>query len=275
MAVGEVRAFEDPDYARGAALKLPDLFPDADNGALRGIKRPDYLGRPEIPARLYAHIPEARLLAVLRDPIERAISSYFHFVRHGFLPIVPVDIAFTTLLEGGWEKQYPRSSEVLSYGRYGQHLKNYLEYFPHEQILLFEQRQLIDHLDACLERAFLFLGAEPFKQTSHRPRVSGRGVYSASRLSILRTKNRHRYVYAPDLSRREPRRMTPWGLAYNAAVVGLDRVVLSRFDDGRAPQLSTKTRAAVAEYYQEDAALLRELLPAWSVPAPWLESQND
>lgn len=275
LAPGEVRAFEDPHYADGAVRDLPRLFDGVDRNVRRGIKRPDYLGRPEVPARLHRHLPEARLLAVLRDPVDRAVSSYFHFVRHGFLPLAPVDVALTTLLDGGWERRYPRATEVLSYGRYGEHLSRYLEYFPAEQMLVFEQRQLIENRDACLTRAFEFLGAAGSAPPDDRPSVSNKGVYSAARLRILRTKNAHRYRYAPDLSRREPRRMTPWGYAYNAAVVGLDRVLLSRFDNGRAPRPTPAVRDALLEYYRADSDVLRELLPLWETPAPWLEAAVD
>lgn len=275
LAPGEVRAFEEPYYSDGAADRLPELFAGVADDVVVGIKRPDYLGRPEIPARLHRHLPDAHLLAVVREPVDRAVSSYFHFVRHGFVPLTGIDEAFTALLEGSWTDRYPRSAEVLAYGRYGEHLTRYLEHFPAGQMLVLEQRQLIEDRDGCLARALELLGVTGDVPAPGGPRVSNKGVYAPTRLRLLRTKNPHRYRYAADLSRREPRQMTLWGRAYNAGVVGLDRMVLSRFDDGRPPRLSPAVRAAVEDYYRDDAATLRELLPLWSTPAPWLETHRD
>jgi Sulfotransferase domain len=267
---GEVRSFEDPFYAQGAVDELPSLFLRADPRVARGIKRPDYLGRPEIPARLAKHLPDARLLVVLREPIARAVSSYFHFVRHGFVPLVPIDEAFDSLLAGSWADRFPHSSEVLEFGRYGEQLTRYLEYFPPEALLVFEQHALIGDPQGSLRRAFEFIGVEPGFKLPERDRVSNRGVYSPLRLRLLRTKNRTRYRYTEDMRRRFPKRATPWGWTYNAAVVGLDRVVLSRFDDGRPPALSPAIRARLDDYYAPDLDVLRQLLTHWPVDVTWL-----
>jgi hypothetical protein len=64
--------------------------------------------------------------------------------------------------------------------------------------------------------------------------------------------------------------MTPWGWGYNAALVGLDRGLLSRLDPGRPPELSPRMRTQVEEYYAGDRPVLREHLANWSVEVPWL-----
>lgn len=274
VAEGEVRAFEEPHYSRGAVAGLPAIFEEVASRQVCGIKRPDYLGRPEIPERLHRHLPEARLIAVLRDPVPRAISSYFHFVRHGFVPLAPVDDAFVALLSGAWESAYPRAHQILTYGLYGEQLQRYLEYFPPQRMLVLGQQQLIEERTASLTKAFEFLGVDSSAKIPIGPKVSNKGVYSSARLRLLRTKNRQKYHYAADLSRREERRMTPWGYVYNTAAVGLDRLILSRFDDGRAPSLRRDVRARLVEYYEEDGSVLRDLLPLWSTSAPWLGGRS-
>lgn len=268
---GEVRHFEDPFYAGGAAASLPELFERPVGEAVRGIKRPDYLGRPEIPARLKEHLPDARLLAVLRDPVPRAVSSYYHFVRHGFVPLRPIDQAVASLLAGEWDERYPRAPEVLSFGRYGEHLDRYLTLFPPERILVFDQRELITQPQAALRRAFQFVGVDPeFTLPERSGKVSNKGVYSPLRLRLLRTKNRTRFSYTPERDRRYPKRMTPWGWTYNAAIVGVDRLVLSRFDEGRPPPMSAQTRRALEDYYAEDRELLRGVAETLGISLEWL-----
>jgi hypothetical protein len=261
IAEGEVRCFEDPYYSQDAVDALPTLFSSpAGSHTLRGIKRPDLLGRPEVPARLHRHLPDAKLFAVVREPVARAVSAYYHYVRHGFLPLLSIDDAFEALLQGALVADHPRSAEVLEFGRYGAHLQRYQDHYSPEQIMVFEQKQLTGDPARQLHTAFEFIGVDPGFVPTTTSAVSNRGVYAPFRLRLLRTKNRFVYTYTPSLDRRYPRRPTPLGWTYNAAVVALDRLVLSRFDEGRPAELSPDLRARVAAFYDEDRDLLRRLL---------------
>lgn len=270
MASGEVRAFEDPFYASGGPAELESLFA-SHSGLVRGIKRPDYLGRSEIPARLHKHLPDAKILVVLREPLARAVSAYFHMVRHGFVPLRPIDEAFALISAGVWNAQYPRASEILTYGLYGQHLNRYLDHFGPEQIMVFDQAEVTKNSQVALRRAFTFLDVDPdFALPAKENKVSNQGVYSPLRLRLLRTKNRSKYKYSADLSRRESRRMTPWGWVYNAGVVGLDRTLLSRLDSGRPPELNGQTQRLLEDYYASDREILKNLIEQWPTKVPWL-----
>ncbi|WP_148571533.1 sulfotransferase family protein [Nocardioides caldifontis] len=270
IAEGEVRYFEDPFYSPEAVATLPELFSSPVGSTLRGIKRPDYLGHPEVPARLHEYLPDARLLVVIREPVARAVSAYYHYVRHGFAPLMPLDEAFEALVAGTLTARYPRSAEVLDYGLYGKHLSRYLEHYPVEQLKVFEQKTLTAQPEPSLRSAFEFLGVDTSFVPDTTSYVSNKGVYSPFRLRLLRTKNRFVYDYSADLRLRRPRKPSPLGWAYNAAVVGLDRTVLSRFDDGRPPALSARARAQLEEFYAQDRQALEPILAQQGVTAPWL-----
>jgi hypothetical protein len=274
IADGEVRYFEDPFYSPEAVASLPELFHRPAVGTLRGIKRPDYLGRPEVAERLHRHLPDALLFAVVRDPVDRAVSAYYHYVRHGFLPLLPLEDAFEALLAGDsttMAARYPRSPEILDYGLYGKHLQRYLDHFGREQLLVFEQKGLTGDPAGSLRQAFEFVGADPSFVPTATSSVSNRGVYSPMRLRLLRTKNKFVYDYTPNLDRRYPRKPSPVGWLYNAGVVGVDRLVLSRFDEGRPPALSPDLRKRVSAFYDADRAVLSELLVGMPAEnAAWL-----
>lgn len=269
IAPGEVRCFEDPFYSPQAPTALPGLFQGAPT-AVRGIKRPDLLGRPEAPARLARHLPQARLLAVLREPVARAVSAYYHYVRHGFAPLLPLDDAFDALLGDRLVETHPRTREILAYGRYGEHLSRYHEHFDRDRVLVFEQKGLVGDPLPALRRAFVFLGVDPGFEPDTTASVSNKGVYSPTRLRLLRSKNRVTHSYSPTLDLRTPRKPSPAGWLYNAGVVGLDRLVLSRFDSGRPPALGEDVRRRVEAYYAEDRGRLLEELSGSAVTAPWL-----
>jgi len=55
--------------------------------AITGEASPYYLFHPLVPERARADVPAARLIALLRDPVERAYSHYQHLVRLGTEPL--------------------------------------------------------------------------------------------------------------------------------------------------------------------------------------------
>ncbi len=270
IAAGEARHFEDPDYQAGAVARLPSLFESRSPQIRRGIKRPDYLGRPEIPERLHRHLPSAHLFVVIREPVARAVSAYYHYVRHGFVPLMPIDRAFDELLGHRLAERYPRSEEILSYGLYGRHLKRYEEFFPRDRIMVMYQSSLVGDPTAGLQAAFKFLDVDPTFVPSRPASAPNRGVYWGPRLRLLRTKNHVKFRYSETLDRRYPRQPGPVGWLWNASVVGVDRTVLSRFDSGRPPRMSDATMERVKDYYAADTEDLASLLDSGIGPIPWL-----
>lgn len=96
MPYGETPFFESPDYERNNIRDLEKIFVDRDEKCI-GIKRPTYIGKPEVPERILAHLPNAKLIAVLRNPIDRAISAYFHNINYGFIPAIDVETGSKSL----------------------------------------------------------------------------------------------------------------------------------------------------------------------------------
>ena len=56
---------------------------------------PYYIFHPEVPRRAHALLPKARLIVLLRDPVERALSQYFHSRRLG-LESLPIEQALAS-----------------------------------------------------------------------------------------------------------------------------------------------------------------------------------
>jgi len=86
--------------------------------------RPDER-RDMIPQRIHDSIPDVRLILILRDPVERAVSAYYHYLRKGVWP------------------DWPSMSEVVgsrgmvAEGYYDVHLARWLEFFDDEQLRIF------------------------------------------------------------------------------------------------------------------------------------------
>ena len=108
--------------------------------ALSGEATPYYLFHPTAPARAHAVVPDARLVAVLRDPVARAVSGYHHAVRFGH-ERRPIEVALdpdneerlANIADDGWfdERQSPaRLRGYLARGRYAEQLERWWAHYP-------------------------------------------------------------------------------------------------------------------------------------------------
>ncbi|XVQ06635.1 sulfotransferase family protein [Spirillospora sp. CA-255316] len=136
------------------------LFDDAPRETLRGESTPFYLYDRAAQRRIHDLIPQARLIAVVRDPVERAHSNWTHLWSAGLEPIDDFVLACRAehlRIEAGWSEFW----HYLRMGRYGEQLDHLLTLFPREQVLIFRYRDLLVRPAQALDRICSFLGAEP------------------------------------------------------------------------------------------------------------------
>ncbi len=120
----EIPFFQKPDYNPKIIEQYFNNL-NKNKSKIFGIKRPDYLGTVGIEKRIAKHIPDAKLIVVIRNPIDRLRSAYFHYIKTGFLPINELNKGIKLLLNGKLKKNYPRSNELIKYGHYYKHIKRY------------------------------------------------------------------------------------------------------------------------------------------------------
>lgn len=103
-------------------------------------------GHPEAAARIAAALPDAHLVCLVRDPIERAVSQYRHHRREGTEPRPLAE----ALLDPG--------SQYLSRSRYAERLAPFLAHFPREQLTVVVSERLRTDPRDVLRRLFSTLG---------------------------------------------------------------------------------------------------------------------
>lgn len=126
-------------------------FADAGSARARGEASPNYSKVHLIPKpaeRIAAAIPQARLIYVVRHPIERMRSMYLHQVADG-RERRSIDEALAT------NRDYLRTSS------YGFQVAAYLRWFPRDQLLLLKSEDLRADRQAALHRVFDFIGVDP------------------------------------------------------------------------------------------------------------------
>jgi hypothetical protein len=133
------------------------LFDDAPVGTLRGESTPFYLSDFPAQQRIRALIPDVKLIAILRDPIDRAYSNWTHLWCDG---LEPVDDFIRACAEedrrvaAGWARfwRYKRL------GLYGAQVPHLYTLFPRGQVHLLRYKDLVDESRATLNRICAFLG---------------------------------------------------------------------------------------------------------------------
>ena len=260
MPRGETPFFEDPEYDPADLSPLARAFP-ADPAPSRtlGIKRPNYLGLPEVPQRIARDLPGVRLLAVLRNPVYRAVSAYFHLMRSRLIPVAPIETGLPRVLDGAYDGRYPAARTIVSFGLYARHLARYDRYFPPERLKVVLYEQIKDDPAALLRDAFTFVGVDPAAEVDRPDRRPMPGMYSIARLRINTTLERPATGYFQGRTRMR-RKRDPLSRALHAGTRALDTALLARLLPADRPDLSPALHRRLADTFADDVAALSQRL---------------
>ena len=239
------RFFESPELENyNAAQPLSwylSFFDPAHPDQLKGEASPAYLWDEAAPDRIAAFAPEISLVAVLRDPIERAFSQYLYFIQRGYFG----EISFEDALE--------RRPDMLTRGLYAQQLSRYFDRFPAPRIRIAFFDDLKADSAAFLHAIQTFLGVPAHTpENIDRPaNITGRPRYPLLNRAIAAL----RYPL---------RKYNPSGLMRLLRRTGLAnlqerlRLANTRPLDTK-PEIRPETRARLAEYFKEDVGALQEI----------------
>ena len=136
------------------------LFAAAPPGTLRGESTPFYLYDHRAQQQIRAQIPGARMIAVLRDPVERAHSNWTHLWSAGLDPVGDFPAACAAedrRIAAGWAPFW----HYTHLGRYGEQLERLFRLFPREQVLILRYRDLVGSPALALDAICAFLGVRP------------------------------------------------------------------------------------------------------------------
>lgn len=135
-----------------------------------GEASPYYIVDPHAAGRIKELIPDCRLIVLLRNPVERAISHYYHNFKKGRDPLSLIEALqqepsrigdeWTTILN---DKSYSSQvHKVYSYchrGKYAEQLQRYFEHFDREQILVIDSDDFFSQPQETMRIVFDFIGA--------------------------------------------------------------------------------------------------------------------
>ena len=135
------------------------LFQNARNERARGEASPQYLYFPDVPPRIHRYIPDATIIAVLRNPVDRAFSAFLHLIRDG--KEVHTDFAAALRdepqrIQDGWSPLY----HFRAQGFYYEQLTRYYELFDADKIHVYLYDDLQKDPAALTRNIFAALGVD-------------------------------------------------------------------------------------------------------------------
>ena len=220
-----------------------DQFRKAGDARAVGEATPTYMYRDDALTRMAELVPEAKLVAILRDPVDRLYSDYWYLLPLGekrtFEEVVRQEMAdgTTKLQRVGY----------LDAGRYVRNLRRVCEYFPRSSLLVLLTDDLRTDPEGTYATLCRHLGIDP----AFVPREVGRAKNQAYRLRwpALRT-----FMWRNRMGKRMPR--------LSKRLEAINRKAI------RYPKMDPALRAELKAWYAADnaelAAWLGRDLSSWS-----------
>ncbi|MBI4787781.1 MAG: sulfotransferase domain-containing protein [Chloroflexi bacterium] len=144
---------------------------------ITGEATPLYIFNPWVPERISKLLPDVKLIAVLRNPTDRAISHYFHEQRRGREPLSIAEALRAederlkpAVQRGDFKDDVLLHCSYTSRGRYHEQLSRYFKYFARDQLLILSSEELFREPENTLAAVYRFLGIEqPTSRIDFKP----------------------------------------------------------------------------------------------------------
>jgi hypothetical protein len=187
--------------------------------------------------------PDARIMVVLRNPVDRAYSQYWNHVRDGTEPLSfkeALEAEAGRVREGRWH-----GFHYVGVGRYADQVARYLETFGEGSVRAYLFEDLTRDAEGVCRDAFAFLGVDP------DPPVEVGRIYNRS--GPPRSKLASRVLSSKSLRT----------LAGRVLPAALKREIGERLRNSNTkpvPEMDPKTRAALLDVFEEDISRLEDLI---------------
>jgi len=145
------------DYFVTLPLKwYEDFFSDRAHEHATGDISPMYICDTEAPARIAKTLPNAKLIAILRDPIERAASQYWMAKNKRHI---------SASLEEVVASRHPA---IIQRGLYADQIKRYMDFFSRSQLLVLIFEEVMSDRNSAIEKICGFIGVDPERLSRDR-----------------------------------------------------------------------------------------------------------
>ena len=154
---------------------------------IAGEASPNYLFHTDTPQLLAKTLPNVKLIALLRNPVDRLISHYYHMIQIGreTLPLKEAIVFDEKQLSNGSQalpaksqlnpSYKPMSFSYLARGRYIEQLGRYANYFKKDQMLILKSENFFVHTQGEYDKVLEFLEVGPHVLSNLK--IANKGKY--------------------------------------------------------------------------------------------------
>ncbi len=169
---GEIHYFDKPTLFEQGNDWYHAHFDFTQEGVLHGDKSPSYSLSKDVPARMHAYNPQARLIWILRNPVKRVVSN-FHHAKKRDREAMSIE---ESLLQAEDLAATNSPAAYLFRSQYERHLAMFEEYFDddHHYIMIFEE--LLADPEQELQKLTAWLGVSSAAELELTHSNEGRSV---------------------------------------------------------------------------------------------------
>ncbi|MAG92427.1 MAG: sulfotransferase [Planctomycetaceae bacterium] len=220
------------------------LFDGVTDEKAVGEVSPSYLHNTRAPGNIQAHLPDVRLIAVLRNPVDRAYSHFLHYVKGGTETTTDFASALNDVEGLSLDDWKPRR-DYVRFGFYHEQLSRYFARFDPKQIKVYLFEDLRREPEETLKDVYRFVGVDDtfLPDYSKQHNVSG----------IPRSRALRSFLDRPNAAKSFLRRCIPGPVRRRTADI-------VRLRNLRKPELSKTVRAELVEVFRDDVLQLQELI---------------
>lgn len=159
----ELHFFVEEIFYKKGEDYLRNFFPaDCDKYKLRGASYVHMLSNEECPERVFNYNPESKFIVILRDPVERAYSSYHYALQNSWEKSKNSFIKTLELEPERMKGTFTEKHDLAYFNNsmYYKHLRNWTRFFPKENFLLLKFDELQDDPENFIKKILKFLDVE-------------------------------------------------------------------------------------------------------------------
>ena len=208
----------------------------------------------EAPNRIVQYNPDMKLIVLLREPVERAYSSYIYALNNGH---EKNNVSFKDSFEK--EQENINQKNIITQnnlghfytGLYYKHISYWMQFFPKENFLLLKTEDLKNNYQEVLKSVCTFLGISEFKESTD---IKTNQASGAKCMFI------HQFFINRDqVFRKILRKIIPDSIKKRVFNSGLiEKIVHINRKQNSYPKLTEEERNIVSNYFVEDSEKLKQ-----------------
>ncbi len=222
------------------------LFEDVENEGAIGEASTRYIYSTYAAKNIAEIIPGAKLIAVLRNPADRAFSEYLMMrLKDWEEDLSFEEVIARELAERPELGHYDPNRNYINGGMYHHFLQPYLKLFPREQLKFFIYDDLLADADQVMEEMFAFLGVDPGFRVDTGKKENTSGIPKSKFIDWL--------FRQPNPIKDTIKQIVPNNLRRNVRIS-------VRKHNLKKPEMSAWVRAQLVEVFRPDVLQLQDLL---------------